>query len=51
LKRPAAVAGEVLNIPPPPSMLAAIDKGVAGKQLSSSTVAALVIASPDFQKR
>jgi len=51
LKRPAAVAGEVLSMPPPSSMLAAIDKGVSGKQASSSTVAALVIASPDFQRR
>jgi len=50
-KGPAAVAGEVLNMPPPPSMLTAIEKGVQGKEATPSTLAALVISSPDFQRR
>jgi len=50
-KGPAAVAGEVLNVPPRPSMLAAIEKGVQGKEATPSTLAGLVISSPDFQRR
>ena len=50
-KGPAAVAGEVLNMPPPPSMLTAIEKGVQGKEATPSILAALVISSPDFQRR
>ena len=50
-KGPAAVAGEVLNVPPRPSMLAAIEKGVQGKDATPSTLAGLVISSPDFQRR
>jgi uncharacterized protein (DUF1800 family) len=50
-KDPATVAGALLNVAPSPSMLAAIEKGIQGKETTPSILATLVIGSPDFQRR
>jgi uncharacterized protein (DUF1800 family) len=51
LKGPAAVATELLGTTPPSSMVAAIEKGIHGKEMTPSILATLVISSPDFQRR
>jgi uncharacterized protein (DUF1800 family) len=51
VKAPAAVANELLGIAPSPATLAAIEKGIQGKDASPSLVAMLVIGSPEFQSR
>jgi uncharacterized protein (DUF1800 family) len=51
LKGPAAVATELLGATPSSSMVAAIEKGIHGKEMTPSILATLVISSPDFQKR
>jgi uncharacterized protein (DUF1800 family) len=50
-KPTAFVATELLGTSPSATMVAAIDKGVQGKQANPSIVATLVISSPDFQRR
>jgi uncharacterized protein (DUF1800 family) len=50
-KGPGSVAGEVLSIAPLPAMLAAIEEGVRGREATPSILAALVLSSPDFQRR
>jgi uncharacterized protein (DUF1800 family) len=48
---PPAVAGELLNTAPSPSTLAAIEKGMHGRETTPSILATLVLGSPDFQRR
>ncbi|HYR44997.1 MAG TPA: DUF1800 family protein, partial [Terriglobia bacterium] len=50
-KGPAALASELLGRPPLPSMLAAIEKGIQGKEATPSVLTGLVLSSPDFQRR
>jgi len=50
-KDPSMVAGELLNRAPSPSTLAAIEKGIQGKEATASTLVTLVLGSPDFQRR
>jgi uncharacterized protein (DUF1800 family) len=50
-KDPPAVAGELLNMAPSKSMLAAIEKGIQGQEVTPGILATLVIGSPDFQRR
>ncbi len=50
-KNPAAVARELLGVAASPSMLAAIGKGIQGQEARPSTLAELIIGSPDFQRR
>ena len=50
-KGASAVAAEVLNVAPSPSMLAAIEKGIQGTETTPSILATLVLSSPDFQRR
>jgi uncharacterized protein (DUF1800 family) len=50
-KSASAVAAEVLNVAPSPSMLAAIEKGIQGTEATPSVLATLVLSSPDFQRR
>ena len=51
VKDPPAVAGGILNTAPSSSMLAAIEKGMQGKEATPSILATLVLGSPDFQRR
>jgi uncharacterized protein (DUF1800 family) len=46
-----ALARDILSRAPLPSTLAAIEKGVQGKEATPSMLATLVISSPDFQRR
>ena len=50
-KKPALVAGELLSMPPSKQVEIAIESGLQSQQLTSATIASLVIASPDFQRR
>jgi len=50
-KEPAVVASGLLGMAPSPSMLAAIEKGIQGREATPSILATLVISSPDFQRR
>jgi uncharacterized protein (DUF1800 family) len=50
-KDPRTVAGELLSGAPSPSTLAAIEKGVQGKEATPSILTTLVLGSPDFQRR
>jgi uncharacterized protein (DUF1800 family) len=50
-KKPAVVAGELLSMPPSKQVEIAIESGLQSQQLTSATIASLVIASPDFQRR
>ena len=50
-KTPAAVAAELLSAPPSKQMELAIQSGLQTRQLAPATIASLVIASPDFQRR
>ena len=50
-KDAATVAGELLGVPPSPPTLAAIEKGLQDKEASPSILAALIIGSPEFQRR
>jgi uncharacterized protein (DUF1800 family) len=50
-KEPGAVATELLNMPPPASMLSAIQSGIQDKEVTPSMLAGLVMGSPDFQRR
>jgi uncharacterized protein (DUF1800 family) len=50
-KDAATVAGELLGVPPSPPTLAAIEKGIQDKEATPSILAALVMGSPDFQRR
>jgi uncharacterized protein (DUF1800 family) len=50
-KSASAVAAEVLNVAPSPSMLAAIEKGIQGTEATPSVLTTLVLSSPDFQRR
>ncbi len=50
-KDPAAVAVEVLGFPATPTTLAAIEQGVKDREARPSALAALVLGSPDFQRR
>jgi uncharacterized protein (DUF1800 family) len=50
-KTPAAMAGELLGIAPPLSMVSAIEKGIQGKEATPSILASVVMSSPEFQRR
>jgi len=50
-KNPATVARELLGVAASPSTLAAIEKGIEGQEARPSTLAELIIGSPDFQRR
>ena len=50
-KDPSSVARALLNTPPSPATLAAIEKGTQETEATPSLVASLVISSPDFQRR
>ena len=50
-KKPAAVAAELLSTIPSKQVEIAIETGLQNQQYTSATVASLVIASPDFQRR
>ncbi len=50
-KKPAAVAAELLSTIPSKQVEIAIETGLQNQQYNSATVASLVIASPDFQRR
>jgi uncharacterized protein (DUF1800 family) len=47
----STVARALLNAPPSPATLAAIEKGIQGAEATPSLLASLVISSPDFQRR
>jgi len=51
LKKPSAVAGEILGIGPTPAVIGALEKGIEGKQVTASVLVAVVVSSPDFQRR
>jgi uncharacterized protein (DUF1800 family) len=51
LKGPAVVATELLGTTPSSPMVAAIEKGIHGKEMTPSILATLVLSSPDFQRR
>jgi uncharacterized protein (DUF1800 family) len=50
-KDAATVAGELLGVRASPSTLTAIEKGLQDKEASPSILTALVIGSPEFQRR
>jgi len=50
-KQPAAVATELLGIAPMPATLEAVDKGIEGKEVTPSMLAAVILGSPEFQRR
>jgi uncharacterized protein (DUF1800 family) len=50
-KPPASIAGELLNMTPTPAMVAAIEKGIEGKEATPSILATVVMSSPEFQRR
>jgi len=50
-KKPAAVATALLGMPPSKEVQAAIDSAVQNNSSGPATIASLVIASPDFQRR
>jgi uncharacterized protein (DUF1800 family) len=50
-KPPAIVAAELLGIGPTSATLDAIEKGIEGKEVTPSMLAAVVLGSPEFQKR
>ena len=50
-RTPAAVTGELISMTPPAAMLAAIEKGIQGKEVTPSLLITLVISSPEFQRR
>ena len=51
VRNPSTAARELLGVAPSPAMLAAIEKGIQGREATPSTLATLVIGSPDFQQR
>ncbi len=50
-KAPTTVAKALLATPPSSAMLAAIEQGLQGTEATPSMVTALVLGSPDFQRR
>jgi len=50
-KTPAAVAAELLSTTPSKQMEVAIQTGLQDRRSTAATIASLVIASPDFQRR
>jgi uncharacterized protein (DUF1800 family) len=50
-RTPASVAAELLEIPPPAPMTAALEKGLDGKPKAPEQLVPLVLGSPDFQRR
>jgi uncharacterized protein (DUF1800 family) len=50
-KDPATVAKALLNAAPSPTTLAAIEQGIQNTEAAPSTLAGLVLGSPDFQRR
>jgi uncharacterized protein (DUF1800 family) len=50
-KQPAAVATELMGITPLPATLEAIEKGIEGKEVTPSMLAAVILGSPEFQRR
>jgi uncharacterized protein (DUF1800 family) len=50
-KKAAAVAGEILGMAPPPAAIAAIEKGIEGKEVTPAILVAVVMSSPEFQRR
>jgi uncharacterized protein (DUF1800 family) len=50
-KEPSAVANELLGAAPSASTLSAIQSGIQGKEATPSSLASLVMGSPDFQRR
>ena len=51
LKKPSAVAGEILGMSPTSTAIAALEKGIEGKEVTASVLVAVVMSSPDFQRR
>ena len=50
-KDPATVARALLDTPPSPTLLSAIEQGIQGTEVTPSVLASLVLGSPDFQRR
>jgi uncharacterized protein (DUF1800 family) len=50
-KGPSVIAADLLGTTPSASLLAAIEKGARGREMTPSILATLVISSPDFQRR
>jgi hypothetical protein len=50
-KDPAAVARALMNMPPSPPTLAAIEQGIQSTEATPSLLTAMVLGSPDFQRR
>jgi len=50
-KLPAAVATELLGSPASSATLESIEKGIAGKEVTPSMLATVVLSSPEFQRR
>jgi uncharacterized protein (DUF1800 family) len=50
-KPPAIVAGELLGMTPPASMVTAIERGIEGREATPSLLATSVLGSPEFQRR
>jgi uncharacterized protein (DUF1800 family) len=50
-KKPDVVSREILNRAPSSSTLKAIEEGIENKEATPSNLTALVISSPDFQKK
>jgi uncharacterized protein (DUF1800 family) len=50
-KPPAFIATEIMSMAPSASMLAAIEKGIQGKEVTPSMLAGVILSSPEFQKR
>jgi uncharacterized protein (DUF1800 family) len=50
-REPGVAAARLLGTAPSPATRSVLEKGLAGKDISPSSVAAVVLASPDFQRR
>jgi uncharacterized protein (DUF1800 family) len=50
-KDPATVARALLDTPPSPALLTAIEQGIQGTEATPSVLSGLVLGSPDFQRR
>jgi uncharacterized protein (DUF1800 family) len=50
-KGTVAIASELLGTSPSSTMVAAIEKGVHGKEATPSIITTLIISSPDFQRK
>jgi uncharacterized protein (DUF1800 family) len=50
-KDPSKLASDLLSTPPSPALVAALEKGLRGREPTPAVVTTLIIGSPDFQKR